>query len=372
MKEVMGLINDTRVEDELGEIVKPRSTGAVPLGGRYRVIDFALSNLTNSGIGNVGILTQSKYRALMDHVQSGQEWDLVSKRDGLFILPPFHAHGPEGHWRGDVDHIQGHMDYIQRSRQDYVIFSNANIICNIRYQEAYAFHREKEADITILYQKDQGSVFHPGRFTLLDMDERGVVQDLAVRTGQNISPNISLEQMIINKEVLVELIDSCVARGLGDFVKDGLIRNMHRLKVYGYPIEGYVARIDSIPAYYRFNMDLLQREIYEQIFSQPGFIHTKVKDEPPARYAEGARVRNSMVANGCVVEGTVENSILFRDVTVQKGAHIKDSIIMQHGIIEEGALLQHIIMDKNGHITGGTALKGEEQYPMVIAKGQVI
>ena len=208
--------------------------------------------------------------------------------------------------------------------------------------------------------------------TLLNVDEDGRVTDMGIKSGRTASGNIGLEAFLMSKKLLLEIIEDSVARGEFDFTKEGIIKNIRRYKIYGFPFKGYMAKINSIQSYYRANMDLLNTEIWQELFSNAGPIYTKVKDEPPANYREQADVHNSMVANGCIIEGRVENSILFRGVRVHKGAYIKNSIIMQKSEIGANAVLENIICDKDVTISCNKRMIGDKNYVMVIEKGMVV
>ncbi len=369
MKDVMGIINDTTSEESLKGITYNRSLAAVPTGGRYRLIDFILSNMVNSGIRNVGVLTQNNYGSLMDHVRTGYEWDLVRKKDGLYILPPkYNNLGMQG---GDIQYYYNHLDYIQSSSQNYVVISGNNLVFNLDLRKIVEKHKESKADITILY-KEMENISDNHRYTMLDINQEGRITDMAVNTKRHKGNKTSMELYVMEKEILLDLIDGCISRGYCDLVKDGFIKNIDKYKLYGYRYDGYLEKIDSIQSYYKHNMDLLNTNIWNELFFQSGLVHTKVKDEPPAKYMEHSTVKNAMVANGCVIEGSVENSILFRGVKVHKGAVIKNCIIMQKSEIKEGAFIENVIIDKEVCITAGKRLKGEISYPIVIEKKAII
>ena len=371
MQNVMGIINLNDGQELLTELTKGRPFAAIPFGGRYRMIDFILSNMVNSGMQNVGILVQDKYRALMDHLRSGKEWDLARKRDGLFILPPGKSQHSGDNERGNVEKFYNNLDYIESSRQQYVLIAGSHIICNFSYRKAFKFHQDVGADITLLY-KEYGGNEELKPSGIIECQGDGLITDIAINPSKPISRKVSLEMYIMKKELLVDLIKNCQARGGLDFIKDILIKNSNTLKVYGYQYKGYAARIDCVKSYYKHNMELLKPEKWEELFFKSGLVYTKVKDEAPVKYKENARVSNALIANGCIIEGCVENSILFRGVTVSKGAYIKDSIVMQKCDIAEDAVIENVICDKNVRITRGKWLKGEKNYPLVIEKGTVI
>jgi len=372
MDELMGIINLSEAEEYLGELSRSRPLAAVPFAGRYRLIDFVLSNMVNSGISNVGIFIQHKYRSLMDHIRSGKEWDLARKRDGLFILPPAYTNSPSQIHRGNVENFYSNLDYIAKSRQKYVIIAGSEMVGNLDYRQALDFHKKAGAEITILYTKANCHTRECQRANVLTMDDNARVSGMREYDSTGEFKNISMKTFIMERTLLMELINDCIARGDYDFVKHCIVKNINKYNVYGYHHQGYVARINSIQSYFKHSMELLNPQIWKELFFKSGLIYTKVKDEPPAKYMIDADVSNSLIATGCYIEGQVENSILFRGVKVHKGAYIKNSIIMQNGEIGAGVILENVICDKDVVITANKQLKGECNYPLIIKKGQVI
>lgn len=369
--DIMGIINLYESEEMLQEITQHRPLAAVPFGGRYRLLDFVLSNMVNSGISNVGILFKNKYRSLMDHLQSGKEWDLARKRDGLVLLPPATAVYPANGLRGDVDNFYTNLDYIRYSRQQYVVVAGSNILCNLTLQPALEFHKHTGADVTVLYTNNDCSIDCTGA-VMVEVDSDRRISDMKVAISYDRRGKMSLGMYIMKRELLIELIENGAAHGGYDFIKHCLIKNLGSLKAYGYRHEGYTARVASLSGYFRHNMALLHPAVWQELFFKSGLIYTKVKDEPPSKYIGGAKVTNSLVAGGCVIEGTVENSILFRGVTVKEGASISNSIVMQKSMIDSGVRLEQVICDKNAHITAERQLKGDIGYPLVVKKGMVV
>lgn len=374
MMDVMGVVNVRNRKEALKELTLKRCIASVPFGGRYRLIDFVLSSMVNSGISNVGIFTFNKYRSLMDHLGSGKDWDLNRKKDGLFILPPEYIY-PAADYTGELQNLYNHLDYFQRSRQKYVLIAAGNMVCNVDYRQAFNFHREQGADITLLYrEKNTAGVedFFQGR--KVDLGEGGKVLDIESTPG-SVSfkkGKTLLKTFIMEKNLFMDMINDCVKEKRCSLVGDGIIGNLDRLNIYGYPYEGYLAVINSIDVYYKYSMELLKPEVWGDLFFKPGLIYTKVKDEPPAKYLQKSRVHNSILANGCIIEGRVENSILFRGVKVQRGAFIKDSIVMQKSEIEENARVENAILDKDVVVTRDKEVIGDKEKPLVIAKKMVV
>jgi len=369
MKNTMGIILTGGKNSRLKELSSLRSISAIPVGGKYRAIDFPLSNMVNSGITNIGVLTQYNFRSLMDHLGSGKEWDLDRRYDGLFIFPPYLSGDESGWYRGTADAMYNNLTFLKRSNDDYVVIAQGNCIYKMLFDGLLDYHIEKNADITIVYREMTDLL--PDELTLLgvlDVNEEGRVTDLQEKPLHPGSKNGSMAVYIIRRQLLISLLEESAAHGYYDFVKDILIRKLNELKIYGYRFDGYWRNLSTIQLYYRCNMDFLNPDICHELFSENGRVYTKVKDAPPAKYNNEADVRNSIVADGCIIEGTVENSVLFRGVTVKKGVVIKNSIIMQGAAIEESSILDCVILDKNVVVTQGKHLKGDINWPVIVGK----
>ncbi|MCX7745718.1 MAG: glucose-1-phosphate adenylyltransferase subunit GlgD [Clostridia bacterium] len=373
MKNAMGIILTGVNNNRLRELSAVRSVAAIPVGGKYRAIDFVLSNMVNSGITNIGVITQYNFRSLVDHLGSGKEWDLDRKNDGLFIFPPYLSMEDTGWYRGTADAIYSNITFLKRSNEDYVIVTHANCVYKMLFNDMIDYHIEKGADITIAYRDMNDFSSEDLTFLgIMEVDQNGKITDMEEKP---LHPKTTLGSMgiyIMKRELLISLLEDCNAHGNYDFVKDVLIGNVKTLNVYGYKFEGYWRTLSSIPLYYRCNMELLNPEIRELLAVKHGNVYTKVKDEAPAKYNEEAEVRNSIVADGCIIEGTVENCVLFREVTVKKGAVVRDSIIMQGTVIGENSSLQNTIVDKNVVITEGKQLRGESNWPIIVGRRTVI
>lgn len=364
----MGIINLHENENLISEITGSRPLAAVPFAGRYRLIDFTLSNMVNSGVQNVGIVLSTKSRAVMDHIRSGKDWDLARKKDGVCFLPP--ASSSDYKDSCDISTLYKNLDFLQNSSQKYVLVSGSNLVYNMNYDKVLRFHQNTGAEITMIYTDKNEDDFLKG--TVIRTADDGKVCDIALNNSYPGINKLYLGVMLLRKDLLVEIISDCQSRGGCDLLLDGIIRNMQRYNIFGFQYSGYVSMINSVAEYYKASMNLLEQENWQQLFIKDSLIYTKVKDEAPVKYKESANVQKSLVANGCVVEGTVENSILFRGVNVAKGACIKNSIIMQRCDIEKDVNLENVICDKNTIITAGHILKGAPNYPIVIEKGKVI
>jgi len=369
MKRIMGVINLINEPDRLEELTFNRCLASVPFGGRYRLIDFPLSNMVNSGIEDVAVFTHHKYRSLMDHLGSGKEWDLDRKRGGLFVLPAV-LDIPSGISKGDLFQFFSHRDYFHRGHQDYVLISRSHIVCNIDYRHLLERHEETGADITCVYGNIEDADDAIYRKLLVGPDGR--ITAMQDRTGRLESDDVSLEMYFMSKSLLLDMVETCLAQGDDHLVRDGIMKNLQHLRVYGYRHVGYTGIVNTIQSYYRHSMQLLNPDVLRELFFQGSPIYTKVKDEPPAKYAASADVRNSLLANGCVVEGKVENSILARGVKVRAGATVRNCILLQNCDIGENVVIENAILDKDVFIDRGRVLTGAVSAPYIAAKKKVI
>ncbi len=367
--QLLGVVNLIQEPDELGVLTEGRCLATVPFGSRYRLIDFTLSSMANSGISKVAIFAHTKYRSLMDHVGSGRNWDLHNRQSGLFVLPPT-THEMNDLRKGDLYHFYQNKDFFLRSQESYVVVTRSHMICNIDFSLVLDEHIKTGADITIVYK--QQSEQEEGKARKLKFDAHGRVTDLQDHYGRLKSNLISMEMYIMKKELLIDLVDTTLAQGEDHLVRSAIMSRLHELNIRGYQHHDFLGVINTIPSYYKNSMRLLQPEIWKELFYKPGLIYTKVKDEPPAAYLDGAKAGNSLIANGCVIEGTVLNSILFRGVKVGKGAVIQNSIVMQNGEIGPHSCLDHVILDKEVRIEAERDIRGVLNSPFVAVKRKVI
>lgn len=354
-------------------ITDNRSVSALPIAGRYRVIDFVLSNMANAGITNIGVATKENYSSLMDHIKSGRPWDLDRKRQGLNILPPNLRGSSYLSNGGDIDVLAGVRDFIKRSTQTYVILSLGSHIYNIDFNAVTEEHINNQADITAVYRDLRGAEESElSRYVLFDIDDDGKIVDAESKPYYPKTANAGMDIYIMEKALLESIIDECSARGNHDFVKDALVHKLCAMRVFGYKYTGFAEKIDSLKSYYKCNMYFLDSKIRSELFNKEHPINTKTKDQAPTKYGNDACVQNSFVSDGCVIEGTVVNSVLSRAVRVEKGAVVKNSIIMQDSVIEKGVELDYVVFDKEVHITESRKLLGQESFPLAIAKGTEI
>ncbi|MBN2559132.1 MAG: glucose-1-phosphate adenylyltransferase subunit GlgD [Clostridia bacterium] len=375
MKDVFGLIISGTEDQELRDLTMMRSIAAVPIAGRYRVIDFYLSNLVNSGIHNVGVITYRNYHSLMDHISGGVEWDLSRKRDGLFILPPMSQHtNHNGFYSGTAEAINGVKSYISRCAQNTcLLHTNCRTIFNTNYSQAYEYHKSSGADITMMYGIPGNKTEPPSKGeAMISVDESGAVTDVFPGRTYKKSDYISMDTYFINKDLLLRLVDDCVMRGGTDFIRDIIIPSLGKLNVKGFYYTEPSYKIDTLERYFKASLAFLDTGIRNSLIDGSGPVYTKVKDEVPARYSKSSRVANSLVSDGCYIEGSIENSLLFRGVQVARGAVIKNCIIMQESQIQANAVLENVILDKKCTILRGRRMVGTENHPMIVAKGSTI
>ncbi len=368
-----GLIYTGETNPYLRDLALSRSVAAVPFGGRYRCIDFILSDLVNTGVTSVGLIAQKNYHSLMDHLGSGKEWDLHRKREGLFMLPPFMTKENTGLYRGSVDAIRSCLGYVRRNPQQYVILTGSHTIFNMTFNDMIARHIETRANITMLYNDTDLTVSDEQNLDLrLIFDANGRVTEMELNPYTPRSIHRSCDVMIMDKLLLEYLVEEAYSRGDYDLTRDILLKKCATLKIMGYRYDGYVARLDSVNEFFQHNLALLQPEVRNDLFNPRHPIYTKIKDEVSAKYGENARVKNSMLADGCLIEGTIENSIVFRGVSVKKGALVKNSILMQGVSIGENCVLDHVILDKGVVVRDARTLTGYDGFPIILKKGTTI
>lgn len=364
LKDYMGIVNLTESEINMKSLTRKRPLASVPIAGRYRIIDFVLSNMVNSGIQSVGLFTQSKSRSLVDHLGSGKPWDLDRKINGLFVF----NFSVSDMYLKDIDLFKNNMEYFYQSSQNNVILSPSYMVCNINYEDAVKAHEESGRDITVVYKKINNGTKSFIDCDVLNINEKNRVISVGKNIGIGDELNICMEMFIMKKSTFIKLIYKCVETGFCKNIKDAIYSSTEDMDVNAYEFKGYLQCINNIDTYYKANMDMLDTKVTKELFFNNGYIYTKVKDEAPTKYEEDCEISNCLVANGCIIEGSVKDSIISRRVKIHKGAQIKNCIIMQNCEIGENAKLTNIIIDKNVVIENETELKGDKEFPLVIEK----
>ena len=372
----LGIIFPNSYDALVPDLVNVRLMASIPFASRYRLIDFILSSMSNCDIDNVSVMVNNNYHSLMDHLGSGREWDLVRKNGGLHIFPPFVEKGAAP-YVGRVGALANILGFLRGQKEKYAVMTDTNIVVNFDFNAMIKAHIESGADVTVAYNeqelpanllqsKDAGT----GYYYTLGI-ENGRITKIHVNDKDAGIQNFSMNMFVIERELLIDLINTASVRGQVYFERDVLLPQLNKLNVQAYKYDGYTARISDMKSYFEENMKLLDDHNLDDLFSGAP-IYTKIRDDNPTRYIEGAKVQNVMVADGCIIEGEVEDSILFRGVRVAKGAKVKNCILMQDSIIDAGANVQYLIMDKNVTITAGKEMKGTNTFPVYIGKHRVV
>lgn len=363
----IGVVFSNLHEENIPELVRRRTIASIPFGGRYRIIDFILSNMVNSGITTIGLLISNNYRSLIDHLGSGKDWDLARKDGGIILLPPFSERN-DRLYTTRLEALNSLTSFLNRRKEKYVVLTDCDGVAKFDISDIIDYHEEKNADITLV--SHYGEVEKRSDFLLIEADEDGRAKEikLAPHVNPGQKENVYVNVMVINRQFMLNLVADTVTHGFTSFENDILIKQLNSLKIYRYDFKGYYAGIDSMSAYYKHNMELLNKEVRDELFGARD-IYTKVRDSAPSKYSEHAVVKNSLISDGCEIEGVVENSILFRGVKVGKGAVIRNSIVMQDNIIGANTSLDCVITDKNVVVSDRKTLGGCPSLPYYIPKG---
>lgn len=368
MASTVGVIFTSIDDEHVAELTKVRSKGSIPYGGRYRLVDFVLSNMVNSGITTVGMLTKNNYQSLMDHIGSGKEWDLARKEGGLILLPPY-SDATEFLYQNRLEALKGATAFLKKADEDFVVIADSDAVYKLDYSKVIEEHIAHNADITMVYHEHECG--ENTSYILFDTEKDGKVTSIDINVKASGVKKHYINVFVARTTYLLNVLQAAIARGLTSFSKDLILPAVRTGKVYGYKLDGYYGFIDSLQSYYKSNMDMLDKSIRQEIFGERD-VYTKINDAPPAKITETAKVTNSLIHDGCLIEGTVENCILFRNVVVGKGAHLKNCIIMSENIIGENCNLAYVVSDKDSSVSNGTTLAGCEQKPYFINKGSRI
>lgn len=371
----VGLIFSNIHDRNITEMTRTRTMASVPFGCRYRLIDFALSNMVNSGIDKVGIVTHYNYQSLLDHIGNGKDWDLARRSGGIKILPPFitayDSNVANKLYSTRLEAMIGIKNFINRCTEDYVVLTDCDVICNIDITKVIKRHEESGAELTVVTKNVYISDEDAGKQTVIETDDEDYATQIYDSTVNTTGiKTISVNIFVIKRTNLQSIILESLAHGYKSFTKDVLSVMAKRKLVKCYNFDGFYASINSLSGYFSTSMQLLSPEVRACLF---GIKHrpvmTKVRNSPPTKYSSSAAVSNSLVADGCVIEGEVSNSILFRGVKIGKGTVVKNCILLQDTYIGENCGLNCVITDKNVVIKDGRNLSGHETMPFFIEKG---
>lgn len=374
---VLGIIFPNSYDNQLSALCNERLMASIPFASRYRMVDFLLSSMVNCGIDNISIIVRKNYRSLMRHLGTGREWDLTRKNGGLNIVPPF-AEKTVKVYNGRVEALASIVDFLKSQREKYVVIADSNIVANYNFNAMLDAHIASGADVSIAYKEEEIPMSFINLQPNMSKDlyytlqlEEGRIVDIHTNSKESGKQNFSMNIYMIERELLIEQIQNAYARGHVYFERDVLAPQLNKLKVYGYKYEGYTARITDIESYYTENMKLLDDKNLDALFD-PSPIYTKIRDDNPTRYIGDSKVKNTMVADGCVIEGEVENCILFRGVKIGKGAVVKNSIIMQDTTVRDNAQIDYVITDKEVTVSEGRSLKGNSSFPVFVPAYKII
>lgn len=364
----VGIILAGGSSNKMKELTIKRAAAAMPIAGSYRAIDFALSNMSNSRISKVAVLTQYNSRSLNEHLNSGKWWDFGRKQGGLYIFTPSITAENSFWFRGTADAIYQNIDFLKKCHEPYVVITSGDAVYKMDYNDVLRYHIEKKADITVVYK-----VLKEGedarRFGTLKMDEDMRIQEFEEKPMFAKSNIISTGIYVIRRRLLIDLVEQCVEDERYDFVKDILIRYKNLKRIYGYQTDAYWNNIASTESYYKTNMDFLKADIRNYFFKEYPEVLSKVSDLPPAKYNPGAAVKNSLVASGSIINGTVENSVLFKKVYVGKNCVIKNSIVLNDVYLGDNTYIENCIIESRDTIRANTRHVGEKGIKVVIEKG---
>lgn len=370
--QAMGIIMPGKDRPLLGALLDRRTIGAIPFGGRYRMIDFILSNMIHSGIWNIGVITRNKYESLMEHLGSGRDWDLARKDGGLTLLPPMVGGQTAAAGRDSLYLLSDYRRFITNQKARYVVVAYADLVGQVDIGDALERHIESGADITVVYDYIEDKSRLIDDEVVYRFDENGRVNDVTIGAAWSGPCNRSLGIMILEKEKLLSYLAEMIPRNQGSIVRDLLQGRFAELDIRGYRVEGYCRKIQDLQSYYSVSMDLLDPEVRREVFPPESPVLTRVRDEVSAKYGLYSKVKNSLVADGCIIDGEIDNCILFRGVNVKKGARLSNCIIMQNTTVESNASLSYVIADRRCYIKEGRILSGFETYPVVIGSDSVV
>lgn len=367
---VMGLVFANIYDSSLGELTNKRTMASLPYGGRYRLIDFTLSNMSNAGIRHIGIMTKYNYQSLMNHIGSGEEWDLQLEENGLEFLTPY-SMSHAGPYRGKLDAIQSASFYLKLAHEDYVILADADVLCGINLNEVLDAHIASGKDLTVVAK---AGICDGERLVDLavKVNRKGEITDMGVDFSAPKDYLASMGMFILKRELLIEAAEESVAHNYYRFERDFVLRYFSKklLTVNAYSFKNIALFNESTAEFFRNNLALIDENVRKSLFRADLPIYTKVRDQVPCFYDENCEIDDCIVADGCMLQGVAEHSVLFRGVKLREGAKIKNCVVMADTVIGEGAELENCILDKNVVINPGVRLIGTPEHPVILKRGE--
>jgi len=367
----VGIILAGGSSERLGELTNERASSAMPVGSCYRCLDFSLSCMSNSGIGKVAVITQYNARSLHDHLSSAKWWDIGRKQGGLFIFSPYLSNSNNMWFRGTAESIYQNLTYLKRSNEPYVVIASGNCVYKMDFNEVVNHHIKKESDVTVVYRKAAENE-DLRNFGIIEMDGSEQISDFEEKPLDPQSDSISMGIYVIQRTLLIKLLEAVQSEGRFDLVKDVFIRYRRRLKMFGYRFDGYWKSLIDIKSYYDCNMDFLRKDVRDLFTKDYPYIETKPKDEPPAKFNNGAEAKNCLTGSGAIINGRMERSVIFRKVYTGENSHISNSIIMEGSYVGNNCRVDYAIIDKEVVLSDGVNITGSYENPVIISKGSVV
>ena len=349
------------------ELSQKRAVCAMPIAGSYRSIDFALSNMSNSHIQKVAVFTQYNARSLNEHLSSSKWWDFGRKQGGLFVFTPTVTAENSFWYRGTADAIAQNLSFLKSSHEPYVVIASGDCVYKMDYNKVLEYHIAKKADITVVC-KDMEPSANVDRYGILKMNEESRIEEFEEKPIVAKSNTISCGIYVVRRRQLIEMIEKCEEENRYDFVQDILIRYKNMKRIYGYKLQEYWSNIATVEDYFRTNMDFLKPETRDFFFRQYPDIYSKVDDLPPAKYNVGAHIKNSLISSGCIVNGTVEDSVIFKKTYIGNNCFIKNSIILNDVYIGDNTHIENCIVESRDTIRANSYHRGEDGIKIVLER----
>lgn len=372
MTNVLGILFANSHEESVPELSAKRTMASIPFGGRFRLVDFLLSGMSNSGMSKVGIITRSNYQSLLDHIGSARPWDLARTDGGLTLLAPFGRNQDIGLYKGKLDALYSRLGYIMNAGCEYVVLSDCDLVINPDFSHLMEAHISSGADITAVCHTDVYTEEETREAACFKVSEHGRVELVSINRAMAGRRTMDLNIYVLKVSLLASLVDDLVSLGKYSFSRDVLQAKVGELNIRAYEFSGFYKRICDLESYYNANMALLDHDNLAKLVMSERPVYTKDRADAPAKYGFDSAVKNSLVANGCVIEGVVENSILFRGVKVGKGSVVRNAILMQDTVVGKGTTVSNIVTDKNVTIGDGLTVSSAESCPLYIAKGRTL